>query len=74
MGQADGFDFNPVADKIRVHTDVDQDLRLDPKTGKVAGVDGTLSFAPNDVNFGQSPNLVGTGYTNSVTPAPQSTA
>lgn len=73
MAQANGFDFNPVADKIRVHTDVDQDLRLDPTTGKVAAVDGTLMFAPGDVNAGQSPNLVGTGYTNSVKPAPATT-
>lgn len=73
MGQANGFDFNPVADKVRVHTDFDQDLRLDPTTGKVAGVDGALMFAPGDPNAGQSPNLVGTGYTNSVTPAPATT-
>ena len=68
-GQAHGFDFNPVADRIRVHTDVDQNLRLDPTTGKVSVVDGTLSFAATDVNAGQSPNVVGTGYTNSVSPA-----
>jgi hypothetical protein len=73
LGQADGFDFNPVADKIRVHTDVDEDLRLDPKSGKVAGVDGMLAFAPNDVNFRQNPNLVATAYTNSVNPPPSST-
>lgn len=73
MAQADGFDFNPVADKIRVHTDVDQNLRLDPVTGKVAAVDPALAFAPDDVNAGQSPNLLATGYTNSVKPAPATT-
>lgn len=73
QAQASGFDFNPVADKIRIHTDVDQDLRLDPLTGKVVGVDGVLAFAPTDPNAGQSPNLVGTAYTNSVTPAPTTT-
>lgn len=72
-GQAHGFDVNPVADKIRVHTDVDQNLRLDPTTGKVAGVDGALAFATGDPNFGQSPNIVGTAYTNSVSPAPSTT-
>lgn len=73
QAQANGFDFNPVADKIRIHTDVDQDLRLDPLTGKVAAVDGMLAFAPTDPNAGQSPNLVGTAYTNSVSPAPATT-
>ena len=71
--QANGFDFNPVADKIRIQTDVDQDLRIDPATAKVAAMDATLAFAPADPNFGQSPNLVGTAYTNSVTPAPTTT-
>jgi hypothetical protein len=72
-GQAHGFDFNPVADQIRVHTDVDQNLRLDPITGKVTLLDGPLRFAPADVNVGQSPNLVATAYTNSVSPAPTTT-
>jgi hypothetical protein len=72
-GQAHGFDFNPVPDKIRVHTDVDQNLRLDPITGKVTMLDGTLAFAAADVNAGQSPNIVATAYTNNVTPAPATT-
>jgi hypothetical protein len=73
IGQAHGFDFNPVADKIRIHTDVDQNLRLDPVTGAVAGTDATLAFAETDVNFLQSPNLIGTAYTNSVAPTPATT-
>lgn len=74
-GQAQGFDVNPAADKIRLHTDTDQNLRLDPITGKVVpgGVDGTLAFMTGDVNAGQSPNIVGTAYTNNVTPAPATT-
>lgn len=72
-GQAHGFDVNPAADKIRVHTDVDQNLRLDPVTGKVVAADGALAFATGDANFGQSPNIVGTAYTNSVSPAPTTT-
>ncbi len=73
QGQSIGFDVNPAADKIRVHTDVDQNLRIDPATGAVVGTDGTLAFAPGDPNFLQSPNIVGTAYTNSVSPAPAST-
>ena len=72
-GQAHGFDVNPAADKIRVHTDVDQNLRLDPVTGKVVASDGALAFAAGDPNFGQSPNIVGAAYTNSVSPAPATT-
>lgn len=72
-GQAFGFDFNPVADAIRVHSDVDQNLRINANTGAVAAVDGALAFTEGDVNFGQSPNLVATAYTNSVSPKPATT-
>jgi hypothetical protein len=60
-----GFDFNPVPDRIRVVSDADQDLRLNPNNGAVAGVDGTLAFAPTDVNAAANPNIVGSAYTNS---------
>lgn len=65
-GQGHGIDFNPSVDKLRVHTDVDVNLRVDPLTG-VATMDAPLAFAADDVNFGQSPNLVGNAYTNNAT-------
>ncbi len=36
-GNATGFDFNPVPDLIRLVTDADQNLRINPNTGQVAG-------------------------------------
>ena len=71
-GNAFGFDVNPVADRLRVHSDVEQNLRLDPTMG-TATTDAALAFAPGDVNQGQSPHLVATAYTNSVSPAPSVT-
>jgi hypothetical protein len=71
-GTAFGFDVNPVVDKIRVHSDTDQNLRLDPTMG-TATKDAPLAFALKDPNEGQSPNLVATAYTNSVSPAPTAT-
>ena len=65
-GTAVGFDFNPVANLLRLHTDQDQDLRLTPATGVTAGVDSVLAYAIGDPNVGQNPNVVGTAYTNSV--------
>jgi hypothetical protein len=41
-GQKFGFDFNPVADRLRVVSDVGQNLRLHPDTGAVAAIDPTL--------------------------------
>jgi hypothetical protein len=75
QGQGWGIDFNPVVDKLRVVTEFDQNLRVDPTTGGVVmnTPDAMLTFMAGDPNEGQSPAIVGAAYTNSVTPAPKST-
>lgn len=60
-----GFGFNPVPDKMRVHSNAEQDLRVDPVTGALAR-DSTLAYDNGDLYFGANPNIVGTAYTNSV--------
>ena len=65
-GTSFGFDFNPQADRLRLHSDTDQDLRLNQLTGATAAVDTVLTYAVGDANVGQSPTIVGTAYTNSV--------
>jgi trimeric autotransporter adhesin len=73
-GGAYGVDFNPVVDLIRVVTNLDdQNLRVNPNTGAVAGVDTTLAFAAGDANAGANPNLVGSAYTNSYSGATTTT-
>jgi Domain of unknown function (DUF4394) len=42
-GSSFGFDFNPTVDRIRVVSNTGQNLRLDPNTGLIAVVDGTLN-------------------------------
>jgi hypothetical protein len=59
-----GFDFNPVVDRLRVVTNNDQNFRLDPSTGAVAGSDSELGFAVGDVNEGEDPSSIGAAYTN----------
>ena len=63
-GSSFGFDFNPTVDRIRVVSDADQNLRLNPITGAVAFVDGSLSYAADDVNAGVDPNAVHSAYIN----------
>ena len=63
-GSAFGFDFNPTVDRIRVVSDADQNIRLNPITGAVAGSDTNLAYAAGDPNSGQNPNNVGAAYTN----------
>lgn len=64
-GTSFGFDFNPVPDRIRVTSDTDQNLRLNPVTGALAAADPNLAYAAGDVNAGANPNIVGSAYTNS---------
>ncbi len=60
-----GSDFNPMVDRLRVVSDADQNFRLNPNTGAVAGSDTALAYASGDPNFGSNPNVVGSAYTNS---------
>lgn len=62
-GTAFGVDFNPVADRIRVHSDIQQNLRLHPDTGLVAATDPNLLYVAADIRAGQDPNIVATAYT-----------
>ncbi len=64
-GSSFGFDFNPTIDRIRVVSDADQNLVLNPNDGGATPVT-SLFYATGDVNEGQNPNVVGSAYTNSV--------
>lgn len=64
-GTAFGFDFNPTVDRVRVTSNLDQNLRLNPANGALAATDGTLAYAVGDVNAAANPNIVGSAYTNS---------
>ncbi len=57
VGDRIGFDFNPTVDKIRVTSDADDNLRLDPDPGSLLAKDTSLT--PADVT------VVGSAYTNS---------
>ena len=59
-----GIDFNPAADRLRIVTESDQNLRVNTAGGATT-VDGTLAYAAGDVNFGVNPRVVEAAYTNS---------
>lgn len=44
-----GFDFNPTVDRIRVVSNMGQNLRLNPNDGTVAAIDGNLNPGPVNV-------------------------
>jgi len=63
-GSTFGFDFNPTIDKIRVVSEVNQNLVLDPDAGTSTGVTD-LFYDAGDPNEGVDPNVAGSAYTNS---------
>lgn len=58
-GTSFGFDFNPAVDRIRVVSDNEQNLRLNPDTGAIAGVDAPLNPAGNVVASAYTNNRFG---------------
>ncbi|MGH7793046.1 MAG: DUF4394 domain-containing protein [Thermodesulfobacteriota bacterium] len=63
-GNVFGFDFNPVPDRIRVVSNNEQNLRLNPNDGTLAGTDAGLAYASGDINETVDPNIVAAAYTN----------
>ncbi len=55
--------FNPVTDMIRIVNSDDQSVRVDPVTG-AAVAEGSLTYAPSDVNAGANPFVGAVAYTN----------
>lgn len=68
-----GFDFDPVADQIRIVTVAGQNLRLNPDTGSVVGVDSTLAFASGDPNAGRVDLASAAAYSNNFAGATSTT-
>ncbi len=61
-GSSYGFDFNPTVDRIRVVSDANQNLRLNPNAAPLGTiVDGSLTL-----NGAPQIDLLGVAYTNSV--------
>ena len=55
-GSTASIDFNPTVDRIRLVTNTGQNLRLNPETGAVAAIDGSIAATSS---------VTGVAYTNS---------
>jgi len=62
-GTSFGFDFNPVVDRLRVTSDVGQNLRIDVSNGRVITDDSLNPGSPNVVGSAYSNSFVGAGST-----------
>ena len=64
-----GFDFNPVADRLRVVDSAGGSLRINVDTGATIA-HSPVAYGSGDPNFGARPSIVGSAYTNNfATPA-----
>ena len=63
-GVAATFDFNPVADRLRLMSSEGVSLRINVDDGKVT-VDGSHKYKDGDANAGKTPRVVAGAYTNS---------
>lgn len=72
VGARFGFDFNPALDRIRVVSNLGQNLRLHPDTGLQVDGDGNtpgvqpdtdLRYAPGDAGEGEKPQVTAAAYT-----------
>jgi hypothetical protein len=65
-GTVTGFDFNPTVDRVRIVTSSGQNLRLNPETGTVAAVDGSINGVAGAA-------IAGVAYTNNIAGAASTT-
>ena len=63
-GSVFGFDINPVTDRVRVLSDSDQNISLNPNDGTLASTDGSLAYAPGDPNNAADPNITAAAFSN----------
>jgi hypothetical protein len=64
-----GFDFSPTTDRIRVVSNLGQNLRLNPNDGTLTATDTPLAYAAGDPNAAATPHVVGSAFTNNVSGA-----
>ena len=62
-GSQFGIGFNPTVDRLRIHSDAEQNAAVNVDNG-VTAVNTALAYAAGDPGFGSDPQIVGTGYTN----------
>ncbi|MDZ4784637.1 MAG: DUF4394 domain-containing protein [bacterium] len=68
-GTTFGMDFNPAVDRIRVVSNTEENFRINPDTGALAGSDTALDYVAGDANDVGNPNILGAAYTNNVSSA-----
>lgn len=66
------MDFNPLVDRIRVISDTNENLFVNPNDASITSADASLVYAVGDVHSGSNPKMVACAYSNKV-PLPTAT-
>ena len=61
-GDRFGFDFMGRVDQVRVVSDADQNIRIDPDGGTLLGTDEDLFYPESDLGFGANPAIAAIAY------------
>jgi hypothetical protein len=64
QGTRISIDFNPTVDRLRIITDMGENLRVNPENGAVAATDKPLVFNTTDKNASAKPKIVAAAYSN----------
>ena len=72
VGSVFGMDFNPAADRLRIVSDAEQNIRINADTGALLTADTNLAFVAGDPNAGNTPDVAALAYTNNTNPPPAS--
>jgi hypothetical protein len=62
LGTVFGVDFDQVGDGLRVVSNAEQNLRVDPDTGALMMADGNLAYVAGDPNAGKDPGVTACAY------------
>jgi Domain of unknown function (DUF4394) len=64
QGKLISIDFNPTVDRLRVITEMGENLRVNPENGAIAATDKPLIFNTTDKNMSAKPKIVAAAYGN----------
>jgi hypothetical protein len=73
LGTSFGMEFDPVADVIRLVSDADQNLRVDPDSGALLSTDTALAYDAADPHVGANPAVTAIAHTDNFDTATETT-
>jgi len=74
VGTLFGADFNPAVDRLRIISNLDQNIRINPANGELTAADTAVAYDAIDTNNGVDPSIIGVAYSNNLAGTTSTTA